>query len=432
MKSLVIIPEHTFSSWRLRCLVVVGILCCFVVTNLFLSEVEVWDGSSKSRQDTLMSSKGIMADDSTDSQQSLGIAFPETKMMSKETFLDVVKPHPELPECKSGNEFLSPEGGYWHREPTMVKNKTMFMNFVSENRPSCYLDAYRDEHVWSANCSVPLLRNKKKDQQIRVILLGDSLSRQVVAASKQVNLESVNLTLLVLHNPMLKTVPFQSTVCKSCAKAISENAKHFRVTFLDETEFLEQFLDYDFLFYNEFAHYAGFFQRRLMEYYLNAVGGDQALDTRQLTDDILDWFKRQMQRKAKLLQTIQTKVYYRTAPPHATSGTVVREGEARIGQPLKQPTRHVPREECYDYRSGFGALCYSVMNAIATNAFRSHGHSVLDTAPMMSQRVDAHPCWSNQFKEGDCLHFCQPGPPSVVVAAIFAEVLARVKDESLD
>ena len=419
-----VVTEHTATSCRLWCVFLIGCLSILVVVNIFVSDAELNDGGGGPQ-----SSRGVMAFQPATADQathSTDTIISESGTLPRETFLNVVKPHPELPECKSGNEFLSLGGGYWHREPTMVKNKTMFMNSASENRPSCYWDAYKDEHVWSANCSLPVL-NTEMDQ-IRVILLGDSLSRQVVAASKELNLKPFNLTLFVLHIPMLKTVPFKSSVCESCVGAISKNAKHFRLTFLDETEFLDPFLEYDFLFYNEFAHFAGFFQRRIMEYFIKTVGRGENISTRQLTDDILDWFERQMQRKAELLQTIKTKVYYRTVPPHATSGVVIKEGEARIGRPLKQPAREVPREECYNYKSGWGALCYSVMNEIATRAFLSHGHSVLDAAPMMSQRVDARPCWSSNFKDGDCLHFCQPGPPSVVVAAIVAEVLAQIKD----
>jgi molybdopterin-biosynthesis enzyme MoeA-like protein len=80
------------------------------------------------------------------------------------------------------------------------------------------------------------------------------------------------------------------------------------------------------------------------------------------------------------------------------------------------------------------------MNDIAVKAFTKYGHGVLDSGPTMSLRVDAHPCSNSHSlptdpnfnqSRGDCNHFCTPGPPDVMLAAIEAEVLARETEKLL-
>ena len=60
--------------------------------------------------------------------------------------------------------------------------------------------------------------------------------------------------------------------------------------------------------------------------------------------------------------------------------------------------------------------------------FWNYGHLVLDSAPAVSLRVDAHPCSNNENNlkksRGDCSYFCTPGPPDVMMQAIEAEIIA--------
>jgi hypothetical protein len=177
-----------------------------------------------------------------------------------------------------------------------------------------------------------------------------------------------------------------------------------------------------------------------------------------MMQELLEYYQQQLKLIGDLMSEHypQTRFYYRTSPPHVYNWTTTTTGPRPPPAMRIQPLIYVPEllqnasfshEWCFEHHSKYLWACSDRMNAMAmdvvvsntsnsnSNSHINHLDSVLDAAPAMSLRVDAHPCSFTPHKygsEGDCLHFCMPGPPDTMLQAIQVEVWAREWDDYHD
>ena len=163
--------------------------------------------------------------------------------------------------------------------------------------------------------------------------------------------------------------------------------------------------------------------------------------------DVLVWWRRELAEMAVALRRVSLKaaallgmdvrVFYRTSPP--ASDRWVWSSRYAKAHDLEAPEAPwaKPGGGCgaplpdaaavYDPPPGadeYGHEAFDLINAAAVAAFDAAGHSVVDVATMLGQRVDAHPA-SRDGGSSDALHFCIPGPLDYVLDL----VLRRVRDE---
>ena len=104
------------------------------------------------------------------------------------------------------------------------------------------------------------------------------------------------------------------------------------------------------------------------------------------------------------------RVVYRTSSPAAERWLL---GSAAVDTPapLRLPAVDIgARGEAVEH----GHDMYLAVNALSAAAFRSAGHTVVDVEDMLGVRIAAH----HQDRQGDALHFCNPGPLDYVFDAM--------------
>jgi len=416
---------------------IILILAAFGALFVFLTWID-----SKDRKDKMLANCEQIREEkpridgaSEDGNERVSIAIE----LPLDSFARTVKSAPSsLPECTSGNEFLSPVGGRWEKSE-LSKNKTLYQDHnLEKKRLQCYSDDYDDTSAWVPNCTVPtsVLENHF-ETPIKVLLVGDSLTIQIETAASWnlIGAEAIGSAIefkrQIWFNPMLSSVHYESDLCTDCQTRMEDEIDNLDMVLLSEEEFIEALSGYDYIFYNEYAHYvgAGFMSKKIPSFFEEQVGPD-GYSMKEVVKDTLSYFERQLQRKAELMRSHlpSTKVYYRTSPPHAYDvilGPIGPKGEP-LPNPVKKTTLQECEEQILDYN---GVMCYSVLNDIGRSVFTSFGHGTLETGPAMSQRTDAHPCSVEGNLRPDCLHYCMPGPPNVMLAGIVVEVLAKQKEQ---
>lgn len=104
------------------------------------------------------------------------------------------------------------------------------------------------------------------------------------------------------------------------------------------------------------------------------------------------------------------RVVYRTSSPAAERWL---RGSAAVDTPapLRLPAVDIgARGEAVEH----GHDMYLAVNALSAAAFCSAGHTVVDVEDMLGVRIAAH----HQDRQGDALHFCNPGPLDYVFDAM--------------
>jgi GDSL/SGNH-like Acyl-Esterase family found in Pmr5 and Cas1p len=266
-------------------------------------------------------------------------------------------------------------------------------------------------------------------------LWGDSLTNQIYSSQKlerrtRSHNSGILYTIVQHREPYIvpSAMPFPGNRSPVCCKQVNANPKKFYLqSFPSEEAWLElvfQNTSYDYVIFNEFAHF-GHHTTSLWE---NCYK-DSNLTFSDMMKDAMDYYQQQMERIGWLLQQFfpATKAYYRTSSPPVYPWRP-------SAKPLPLVHTRWTYSDCIDNSMEENWKCVHVMNDIATKAFAKYGHGVLDSAPVMSLRVDAHPCSNSKMRtsdpnfeesQADCNHFCTPGPPDVMLAAIEAEILAR-------
>jgi hypothetical protein len=355
--------------------------------------------------------------------------------------------------CTSGNEYLSLErGGHWFNSSLVAETPNNNTMGDAKINVLCFLRGYKEMFEWSPSCDpLPNMAvaikimdghddgNGNDDtlllpsQRIpRVRLLGDSLTKQIIiSCNARINqpwndarcvLNGIDYHKFFTRMTYMSSVPFKSVLAPQCSEQANANfSKHALINKTDE-DFLSLIDGFDYVFFNHYAHFYNF-KRAIAPCYKQ-----HEVKTVDMMDELLDFHKAQLLKVSALMKgqadAVGTRFYYRTSPPHAYEWI-----------PASQPLDEVPplishadcREKSDSYKVMWG--CAATFNAIGVSAFEEYGHSVLDTAPAMSLRVDAHPCSFAMFgSEKDCLHFCVPGPADTMLEAMQAEVLARERD----
>jgi hypothetical protein len=268
----------------------------------------------------------------------------------------------------------------------------------------------------------------------RVFLFGDSLTKQIMAScnlriKQRLNAASCLLNGVEYHFVFarvtyMSSVPFLSVLAPACSELANANAEEHHLFNKTDEEFLSLIDGFDYVFFNQFAHVYQFKRAIAPCYKTHNVS---SLD---MMDELLDFYTAQLLKMSALMKgktdTNGTQFFYRTSPPHVYDWIPA-------SQPLDEVPPFISHEDCRrngdTYPSMWG--CAAMLNDIAVSAFQQYGHGVLDSAPAMSLRVDAHPCSFSPHlyqSEKDCLHFCIPGPDDTMLEAIQAEVLARERD----
>ena len=350
------------------------------------------------------------------------------------------EPHQgNLTYCQSGNEYLSlTEGGAWIDTGVI---KEGYSNAAIQNlhpHMLCYQhEGYKDTYEWQPPCqSRALSLNYSKVSPIKVLLWGDSLTNQIKNSDTfrrspkprnpiQYKMVQHRESYFINSSNLVWETPNSS----SCQDAINANPTNHYMHSTSEQELISnvfQNVTFDYVFFNHFAHH-GHLTARIAEVYAH-----HNLTRQNLVMDSLKFYEKEMELVARILREHfpTTKAYYRTSSPHVYEWT-----------PAYQPlSNQLVTERSYADCVGSTAkqnkhlwMCTKTYNAIASAMFSKYGHEILDTAPAMSLRVDAHPC-SNKKDNGyklfsksrsDCNHFCHPGPPDVMLQAIEAEIFAR-------
>jgi hypothetical protein len=308
----------------------------------------------------------------------------------------------------------------------------------------------------------------------RVLLLGDSLTKQVFlscsiangqkyAEERLCHWNGIDYSHEWLRALLLDSILYQSQDAAAQACARTKVAGHFRrrdMIYYTEQAVKDLVQGYDFVFFNQFAwwHIVADYLRPCYDDLeirsSNATTSATTTTTTPTTDlattELVAFFAAQVNRFAELVASLNdsnnntkaTAFYYRTASPHAfpwvKNGTNPVPMLLRMMTPLTRVPAPFATVDCIgpDRGGHFHHQCADPMNDIAIAAFRRHGHAVLDSAPVLNLRVDAHPCSfvvdatlsnNNNDNSDDCLHFCIPGPAFVVLEAIEAEVYARLR-----
>ena len=344
-----------------------------------------------------------------------------------------------LPYCRSGNEYLSLEkGGAW------VDTGVTKEEYSPEEIPDKYVtsllcyqqEGYNDTYSWQPPCrSLALLTPTSNDMKlspIKVLLWGDSLTTQIWRSATQLRPKDypkpkfpIKYLKFAHREPFhiqSSNLVFESPKSPFCQETINSNPKGFYLKkYTSEQSIIDdvfKYGTYDYVFFNHYAHHAGHFTKHVWGCYAS-----NNLTWHDLIIDSLNHYTKEMELIARALRENfpTTKVYYRTSSHQVYNFTPAY-------QPL--PKERLPQQtyaDCVESpatKNQHFWRCASTYNAIAMTAFKKYGHGVLDTAPALDLRVDAHPCSSNP-KSLDCNHFCTPGPPDVQLQALEAEIFAR-------
>jgi len=368
----------------------------------------------------------------------------------------------ELPFCESGNHFLSLEAGGAWIDTGVVHQPLSRTPPENEHRHLlCYEhEGYKDTFQWQPPCRSRALPTQEstssatrsewppsieeaEQRPLQVLLWGDSLQYQIMKATQlrpkdyippkrsiQYKIKRHHEVYFVRSSHLI----FKSPKSSHCQRKINHHPENFYMEeYASEQELVASVFGnktYDYIFFNEFAHH-GHLTNRIRRCYQA-----QGLTHQDVLKDALVHFTREMRFIARILRQYfpTTRVYFRTSSPQVYKWA-----------PAEKPLKRVPHAlrsfgyaDCVDTPSQQNLhlwRCVPTYNAIATAAFVRRGHAILDTAPAMSLRVDAHPCSNQQHRDSyvhwnksheDCNHFCAaPGPPDVMVQAMEAEIFAR-------
>ena len=361
-----------------------------------------------------------------------------------------------IPYCDSGNDYMSiAKGGSWVDTGVIHQGySTEQLSREGVEVPVHYLcyqhKGYNDSFAWRPPCRSRALlyhhqattTNTTAPASIKVFLWGDSLQIQILRSATFLRPKNypepaalpIEYKMGEHREPYFipsSGLVFESQQSKDCQDEINNNPDIFYLkNYTTQDDLIADVLGnvtYDYIFFNEFAHYNHMTSRMT-----KGCFGLQNLTLQDLVIDALAYFAKEMEIIAQLLKTRfpATKVYFRTSTPHTYKW-----------MPAFKPLEKVPMEmdpsfgyeECVSDAGKHIWRCANAFNQIAKEAFLRYGHQILDTAPAISLRVDAHPCSNNKtngyanFNKSrtDCNHFCNPGPPDVMLQAIEAEIFAR-------
>lgn len=336
--------------------------------------------------------------------------------------------------CSTGNDFLNvSKGGRWFPSPHWLSPPS---NLYSMNHNyACFHKGYRESYVWRPPC-IPWRQPLGIARIPKVLLLGDSLSSQIYssctiatgqAADKfdSCTWNGIEYTLEFLRILYIDSIPYQSRdeLSQSCAHAILSNGTNLHPLLGDipynERHIVDMVEGYDLVIFNQFAWW-NILAHRLQPCYTN--------DTLAMKE-FIDFYRSQLDRFAQLMVSTKARIYYRTASPHAFPWVT----EEKLPEaPLLDVPPAFNVSTCIGPERGGDKLhkCADTMNEVAVEAFVQHGHSTLDSAPALNLRIDSHPCSflpdDGSTRSIDCLHYCVPGPTSVVLEAIETEVYSQL------
>jgi hypothetical protein len=343
-------------------------------------------------------------------------------------------------QCSSGSEYLSvTAGGNW------IRQRSSFLEVPTNDTGQlrnykikllCSVRGYQELYRWKPACKPPMPAPKMKNSTVpTVFLFGDSLTKQIIASCNirtgqllqkgNCTWNGIDYKYLKSFVAFLTSVPFSSPHAPECADQLDRNPEEFHLTNYTDSAFSSLFQNFDYVIFNQFAHYAAV--SSLIAPCYKSMG----VAAKHMREDILRFHEQQLTKMSALMRydCPSTKFYYRTSPPHAYHWTKEsNKPDKTATSPLKGLPTPITRTECEEntYSNLWG--CAYAMNEIAVKIFENDGHSVFDAAPALSLRVDAHPCSFKPYMYGgekDCLHFCMPGPADTILHAIQTEVFSR-------